>query len=448
MGRPQGSRIAMPLTLEIVSEHAEIVGDDAIREFDEDGGRIGRALDSDWILPDPDRYISGKHAVIDHRGGIWYLMDLSSNGVYVNGEHEPIGKDNPRRLFHGDMLRMGEFEIRVSIDQGESIAIPLEADDTFPSGIEQLVPETTFRTGVTLLDEEEITGDDEFQSVLFGDGARTDVSPLERSLIEQSPIEQKEQPEPAPSIQPTRVDVTSDDLVDTFLDGLGLSRADLHPSVDLAEIMQNAGEVLREFVEGVNRLLISRANLKTAFSLDQTVVLPRHNNPLKLSENTRDSIQQLLVGREGEYLGPRDAVREVCRDLVFHQDAFLEAMSAAFNEFSDRFDPDELTEAFADDVKSTPLLGFLDKMKYWQLYCDVYPVMTDRGSGRFPSVFSEEFVQAYERQIADFKRHEPVNEPLKETVELTPPADPAAEAFDGESTAVIDDGSPDETGKA
>ncbi len=418
----------MSLTLEIVSEHSEIVGDDAVREFGDDGGTIGRALDSDWILPDPDRYISGKHAVIDYRGGMWYLMDLSSNGVYVNGEYEPIGKENPRRLFHGDMLRMGEFEIRVSIDQGESIAIPLDDDDTFPSGIEQLVPETTFKTGVSLLDEEEITGDDAFQSALFGDGAKTGVGELEEP-------EPAAPSTPSASIQPTRVDITSDDLVDTFLDGLGLNRADLHPSVDLAEVMQNAGEVLREFVEGVNKLLVSRADLKTSFSLDQTMVLPRHNNPLKLSENTRNSIQQLLIGREGEYLGPRDAVREVCRDLLFHQDAFLEAMSAAFNEFSDRFDPDELTQGFSEDIKSTPLLGFLDKMKYWQLYCDLYPVMTDRGSGRFPSVFAEEFVQSYERQIAEFKRHEPV-EPLKETVAL---AKPQATKPAEEPTEVLDD---------
>ena len=65
--------------------------------------------------------------------------------------------------------------------------------------------------------------------------------------------------------------------------------------------------------------------------------------------------------------------------------------------------------------------------------------MTDRGSGRFPSVFSEEFVQSYERQISEFKRHEPVAEPLKETVVLDPPVDPAAEGFDGEATEVFDD---------
>ena len=203
------------------------------------------------------------------------------------------------------------------------------------------------------------------------------------------------------------VKVTSDDLFDTFLDGLGVNRSDLHPTVDPAEVMQNAGEVMKEFVEGMGKLLYSRANLKTAFKLDQTTVLPRHNNPLKLSENTMDSIMQLLVGREGEYLGPRDAVREVCRDLLYHQDAFLDAMSAAFIEFADRFDPDELKSAFERSIGKKPMFSFLNTLKYWQLYCDLYPVMTEKGGGRFPQMFAEEFVGSYERQINEFKRLDP-----------------------------------------
>ena len=52
----------MALQLEIVSEHREIVGDDAVRVFAEAGGTIGRSLQNDWILPDPERFISGRHA--------------------------------------------------------------------------------------------------------------------------------------------------------------------------------------------------------------------------------------------------------------------------------------------------------------------------------------------------------------------------------------------------
>ncbi|MDH3748762.1 MAG: type VI secretion system-associated FHA domain protein TagH [Gammaproteobacteria bacterium] len=394
----------MALTLKIVSEHKEIVGDDAEREFSDVGGSIGRSLENDWILPDPDRYISGRHAVIDFKGGIYYLVDLSSNGVYVNDEHEPIGKGNPRRLFKGDRLRMGDFEIDVMLDKGESLVMPEEPDEhELPEDIEQLVPEVSLKTGVQLLDEEEITGDEEFQSALFG------TTKLERTPTAKPKKEKSRPVKKKPVTKSTQVNVTSDDLFDSFLDGLGISRADLHSSVDAPEVMQNAGEVMKEFVEGISRLLISRAELKTAFRLDQTTVLPRHNNPLKLSENPVDSIKQLLVGREGEYLGPRDAVREVCRDLLFHQDAFLDAMSAAFVEFADRFDPDELVESFERSIGSKPLLGFLNKFKYWQLYCDLYPVMTEKGGGRFPHMFAEEFVMSYERQIAEFKRLSPMD---------------------------------------
>jgi hypothetical protein len=123
-----------------------------------------------------------------------------------------------------------------------------------------------------------------------------------------------------------------------------------------------------------------------------------------------------LVGREGEYLGPRDAVREVCRDLLFHQDAFLDAMNNAFVEFSDRFEPQELAEGFERNMSSNPLLKWQNKSKFWDMYCDLYPILTEKGSGRFPQMYAEEFVHAYERQIAEFKRIGGIDERLKETV--------------------------------
>ena len=414
----------MALQLEIISEHREIVGDDAVCEFVEDGGTIGRSLNNDWILPDPDKYISGKHAAIDYKGGIYYLADLSSNGVYVNDEDEPIGKGNPRRLFNGDRLRLGDFEIIVSIDQGESIVMPVEEEQTVsPEPLEMPVEEVTLKTGVNLLEEEELTDDEEFESSLFASEKNEDedFTAFDLAVNEVSAISNLSDADSSDD-EVRKVEVTSDDLFDTFLDGLGVNRSDLHPSVDPAEVMQNAGEVMKEFVVGMGKLLHSRANLKTAFKLDQTMVLPRHNNPLKLSENTMDSIMQLLVGREGEYLGPRDAVREVCRDLLFHQDAFLDAMSAAFVEFADRFEPDELKSAFERSIGKKPLFSFLNTLKYWQLYCDLYPVMTEKGGGRFPQMFAEEFVQSYERQINEFKRLEP-----SDTVLPVPALEPLAE---------------------
>jgi type VI secretion system protein len=403
----------MPLQLEIVSEHRDIVGDDAIRVFREEGGTIGRSLQNDWILPDPDRFISGRHATIDFKGGIYYLVDTSTNGVYLNGDCEPIGKGNPRRLFNGDRMRFGDFEIVVSIDSGESLQMPAAPPPSVTEHDSSLVEEDVLKTGMLLLDEDEITGDDEFQSALFGSPTDTGVAEHAEAIVaevmESDPIEPKPLKE---------ADLVATDLLDSFLDGLGINRAELHPSTDLGEIMQNAGEVLREFVEGVTQLLASRANLKNAFRLDQTTVLPRHNNPIKLSANTKDSVMQLLVGREGEYLGPRDAVREVCRDLLFHQDAFLDAMNNAFLEFSDRFEPEELQEGFDRTLSSNFLTRIFNKSKYWDMYSDLYPILTEKGSGRFPQMYAEEFVRAYERQIAEYKRLGGADDNLKETVVL------------------------------
>jgi type VI secretion system protein len=388
----------MPLIIKLVSEHRDLVGDDCVREYHESGGTIGRSLRNDWILPDPDRYISSRHATIDHKGGMYYLADMSSNGVYMNDEVEPIGKGNPRRLFDGDRMRMGDFEFEISIDKGESLVMPLDEEPSVaPDNIEQFVDEDVLETGMQLLSEDEITGDDEFQSVLFGN----------------KPKEPEPEPEPETVDEPANDDsaanksvgVSAEDLFDSFLDGLGISRVELHPSLNRPEMMLTAGLVLREFVEGTIKLLGSRANLKNAFRLDQTTVLPRHNNPMKFSDNTNDLIKQLLIGGEGEYLGARDAVREANRDLLNHQSAFLDAMNSAFIEFADRFDPDELQDGF-DRTINSKLFSFRNKSKYWGLYRELYPIMTEKGGGRFPQMFGEEFVKAYERQVAEYQRHD------------------------------------------
>jgi predicted component of type VI protein secretion system len=420
----------MPIKLEIISEHREIVGDDAVREFRTEGGTIGRSLNNDWILPDPDKFISGKHATIDCKGGIYYIVDISTNGVYVNDERKPIGKGNPRRLFNGDHLHLGDFEVLVSIDEGEDLVMPAEPKPTVvPDHIEQLVEEDRIKTGVQLLDEDEITGDVEFESILYaGDDDSTEAPVAEAVEEVLEPVPPILEPEPATS---PRVTVTQDDLFDAFLDGLQISRAELHPSIDVAEALSNAGTILREFIVGIEKLLQNRAELKTTFRLDQTTILPRHNNPIKLSQNTGDLVKQLLVGHDGEYLGPRDAVREVCQDLLAHQEAFLDAMTEAFVEFAERFDPEELTANFERSLGRKPLFRLLSEFKYWGLYKDLYPIMTERGGGRFPQMFAEEFVKAYERHIIESLREHRLSHTLP-NVKLEPLSE---EAFMAEQAA-------------
>ena len=106
----------MALRLRIVGNHAAGLGEASTKVFGVHGGTIGRGRDNDWVLPDPERYLSGTHARVDFRAGSYIVVDTSSNGTYVNDASEPLGKFHEYTLQDGDFLRLGSYEFRVSID--------------------------------------------------------------------------------------------------------------------------------------------------------------------------------------------------------------------------------------------------------------------------------------------------------------------------------------------
>jgi predicted component of type VI protein secretion system len=81
-------------------------------------GTIGRSADNDWVPPDPSRYVSAHHARVQFREGHFYLQDVSTNGIYVNDDMEPLGKrgSSGYRLANGDVLRMGDYHIVAALD--------------------------------------------------------------------------------------------------------------------------------------------------------------------------------------------------------------------------------------------------------------------------------------------------------------------------------------------
>src|SRR5580692_5665481 len=97
----------MTLRLSVVSEHGIRLGPQSTKVFGVHGGTIGRSTDNAWILPDPDRYLSGKHIRIDFRAGSYVLVDTSSNGTYVNGSQVPLGKYHDYVLKDGDSCASG-----------------------------------------------------------------------------------------------------------------------------------------------------------------------------------------------------------------------------------------------------------------------------------------------------------------------------------------------------
>jgi len=70
---------------------------------------IGRGSECEFQIPD-DR-ISTRHCRLSGQDGAWMIEDLkSTNRTFVNGE--PVG-EQPRRLVHGDVVRLGAGDARL-----------------------------------------------------------------------------------------------------------------------------------------------------------------------------------------------------------------------------------------------------------------------------------------------------------------------------------------------
>jgi type VI secretion system protein len=121
----------MALKLRVISDHYKQLGKAGSRMFGVHGGRIGRAPDNDWVLPDPERYVSSHHASVQFRGGKWILEDTSTNGVFVNDSSTPISVNGPYQMHEGDRLRFGDYEFIVSIDNRNDF--PADASGQMPA---------------------------------------------------------------------------------------------------------------------------------------------------------------------------------------------------------------------------------------------------------------------------------------------------------------------------
>jgi type VI secretion system protein ImpI len=106
--------VSSSLTLEVVGPDARRLGSASRKVFNVNGGTIGRLPDNTWVLP--DQHISGRHAVIRHGNGTFYVVDTSSNGVFVNSMDSRLQKNQPYALKDGDRLFIDAYEIRVAIE--------------------------------------------------------------------------------------------------------------------------------------------------------------------------------------------------------------------------------------------------------------------------------------------------------------------------------------------
>jgi type VI secretion system protein len=422
----------MALRLRVVSEHSTRLGPLATKVFGVHGGTIGRGTDNEWILPDPERYLSGKHARVDFRAGTYILVDTSSNGTYVNGAQVPLGKYHDYALKDGDYVRLGEYELLVSIDQtndfppeesaivaydGQSPSSAVKKSTANDLGADLDLSQLLEPSGLSIADSGARPRD------LYGQSLPPVEHPSERSEGPGTPWHMMTRPlkvdaprADAPKVDAPRASSVIENSPNPYLSrsqslalfegdfdiglaafcrGAGIEPRSVTPEARGAAL-QLAGQLLREAVLGLMDLNQGRNEFRNKFRIPAPSA-DGPESPLNLSKGVDEALVRLLTTLSTR-AGSVEAIRDNFRELKAQNTAALTATRAAFEEFLSRVDPKELEQRF-DRAGKRGVFGGQSKAKYWDLYAELFAGLAQRPADGFPHVFSETFTKAYESRM-------------------------------------------------
>lgn len=471
----------MSITLKIISYQRLTPGQE--KSFTSDASRIsiGRNPDNDWVLPDPQRFMSGTHCHLELRGGNWYITDTSTNGVFINSSDHRMAKNESQVLHHGDRIRLGDYELETEIGTGPngrdaleetSTDIPIDEgldpagsaappsrdekpvntplsqmdrgllgssvkiDDIFrlDEEPEKEEPESLASQGERgfslhqhftppkiddskaepaespspdkyYLDPDSIDSDWDFETGL------TKI-PSQSELRTDSPRKEPEPPEvkpekaaaaePAPAARKRAASPGTSGAVAAFAEGAGLDPGALDVA-DEAAFFTEIGLLVRTMTEGLRQAMASRGQIKSEFRLQQTMIGPAGNNPLKFSVSDDEALIRLLKADSDAYLAGPDATAEAIDDINAHQMGVLAGTEAALRGILRRFKPASVEEKLARLTVLDRFIPAARKAKCWELYKTLYEQDLDAAYEDFQQLFGTEFADAYQKQLDRLK---------------------------------------------
>ena len=454
----------MSLKLRVISDHHKALGKRSSRLFGVTGGRIGRAQDNDWVLPDPDRYVSSHHCKIVFRAGKWVLEDTSTNGVFINGSDLPSSMEGPYSLLNGDRLRLGEYEIAISIDEHNDFSSDTSGQVPIPSRVSA--------TGALLAIAEDL-GEELDLTDLLRDPHPDDSDALNRgsapaeadahaSVLSAAPAEPKVSRPAATRSRPTTPMPRPPHTIESLMEALGgdaprsskpaddwqmqtrpydrntmtaltqgarlsdrrrgpdgeievgtafeafCRGAGTEPSAFPADsqniLLTLAGQMIREVALGLMDAHKGRTDLKHRLRLTTAPTAPNEPNPLKTANSVDEAVIKLLDPHATRQLGPVEAIRDSFAEHRTHQAALVGAIHAGIDELMKGLEPRDLQERFDRGLKRGALLGATNKMKYWDLFVDFFQVVNQRNEQGLPALFSEELARTYAERSAPKKK--------------------------------------------
>lgn len=99
----------------VISKHPEEYTGAKFVELPDSGGSIGRNPGCSVPLIDHNRYISSTHCLVSIYGDAYYISDVSTNGLIINGNK--LLKNQPIPIHEGDTITLGQYELSISVER-------------------------------------------------------------------------------------------------------------------------------------------------------------------------------------------------------------------------------------------------------------------------------------------------------------------------------------------
>jgi len=394
--------------------------------FEEEGGTIGRNEDNDWVLSDPNSYISGLHASILCKHGAYFIRDESTNGTFFKNPYKKLPKGHPVKITASDVFIIGDHELQARFSNNDYTQDDLIQSITpHEAPVENIIPNDDFLFDndsnsfdampssapkemdvMSILQEDTHAPSPQSSNAFEGESAFIDVvlenkqeevsidvnsffssptEPIEEATIEANeevfeehlsmPSYVQAKPEVSAVKEPQSVVHGLEGSVAILEDKLGIHISGLEQE-DRDALMAELGNIIVNTLDSLQNATQIKVKIQQDLHLSTNHLDVNDNNPVKLgaaaTKLLQDKDKSVMLGM----MSLSEGIKTSFSELDSHNIALHSASKNIMKIAAAKFSPVNLEYRFES---SGALRGVLPKQQLlWKAYTDMFDNLNER----------------------------------------------------------------------
>ncbi len=411
----------MTLTLRIENYDSLPDGGPTSATVVDKGLTVGRSATADWTLPDPQRHISGQHFEIIYRDNAYFLKDLSTNGVFLDGQRHRI--EGEYLVQQGDRFQVGHYFIVVQLGRAAAPGAPAPAafpspppafDDSDPWAVDSAPA-----SPIDVNPRPDPRAFEDFASDFIVNPvpppaapapapAAAPVPPAAPSPFGGSdspfgdgptPATPAPTPAPQPSVPaPPHATAAPDNgsaVLAAFCEGAGLPPPPPGTAVDSTALARELGRTMQRAAAELMALLQDRAAAKQfTRGGERTMMGAANNNPLKFLPDPAQALEVMFLQPRDGFMAGGEGMTAALKDVKTHQMAVFAAIQPALIKLLEDLSPEAIEEATGAGL----LAG--GRRKSWDEFVKRWDAKAANTENGMLDVFLRHFAESYAAAVA------------------------------------------------